>query len=353
MSSSPRQMPPQPGCPTTRITEWAALGELNTFGVEACARWLARLEDPQELPALLGLPDFADTPSLVLGGGSNTLFTGDYPGLVVLMANRGIQVESGDGDSDRIRVAAGENWDRFVRWSLEQGYCGLENLILIPGSVGAAPIQNIGAYGVEVASFIESVRVWDRDASDFRVLAANECRFAYRDSLFKQQRNRFLVTELTLRLPRQGEPQLDYAGVREALAERGIESPSATEVAGAVESLRLAKLPNPAEIGNAGSFFKNPVVSRPEAARLAARHPELPVFPLQDGNCKLSAAWLIEACGLKGQREGAAGVSERHALVLVNHGGASGADIWRLAEQIRAQVEDHFAVRLEAEPVVV
>ena len=353
MSSSPRQMPPQPGCPTTRITEWAALGELNTFGVEAHARWLARLEHPQELPALLALPAFADTPSLVLGGGSNTLFTEDYPGLVVLMANRGIQVESGDGESDRIRVAAGENWDRFVRWSLEQGYCGLENLILIPGSVGAAPIQNIGAYGVEVASFIESVRVWDRDASDFRVLAADECRFAYRDSLFKQQRDRFLVTDLTLCLPRQGELRLDYSGVRETLADRGVTEPTARDVAAAVESLRLAKLPNPAEIGNAGSFFKNPVMSRQEADRLAARHPALPVFPLQDGTCKLSAAWLIEACGLKGLRQGAAGVSERHALVLVNHGGASGAEIWDLAEHIRARVGDQFGVQLEAEPVVV
>ncbi|MDQ2070074.1 UDP-N-acetylmuramate dehydrogenase [Natronospira bacteriovora] len=330
----------------------ADLTACNTFAVPARAAWLAQVEDPAHLPELMAAAGEAGLPRLVLGGGSNVLFTGDYPGLVLLMANRGITVEPGESGHDRVRVAAGENWDAFVRWSLAQGYCGLENLILIPGSVGAAPIQNIGAYGVEVAAFIDHVRVWDRETGAFRELSAPDCRFAYRDSLFKQERDRYVVVEVSFRLPKAGLPRLDYRGIREMLAERGIQEPSAADVAAVVEALRRSKLPDPSQTGNAGSFFKNPVVPLARAEALRRQHPDLPLFELPEGQCKLSAAWLIERAGLKGWRQGAAGVSERHALVLVNHGGASGAEVWAVARTVMDTVADRFGVQLEPEPLV-
>ncbi|MBA1147660.1 UDP-N-acetylmuramate dehydrogenase [Ectothiorhodospiraceae bacterium WFHF3C12] len=330
----------------------APLASRTTFDVPAVAAWLAELTRPQALPELLARPEFRDLPRLVLGGGSNVLFTRDFDGLVVALANRGIDVVESAEEVDRVRVSAGENWDGFVRWSLGAGYVGLENLVLIPGSVGAAPFQNIGAYGVEVETFIESVDAWDHDAARFVTLQREECAFAYRDSLFKQQRGRFVITSVLFRLPRSRPLCLDYAGVREELAAMGVTSPTATDAASAVERLRLRKLPNPADIGNAGSFFKNPVVPATQARSLQASHPQLPVFHLEDGSCKLSAAWLIQQCGFKGYREGDAGVSDKHALVLVNHGNATGAELMSLAERIRNAVRESFGVGLEPEPVV-
>jgi UDP-N-acetylmuramate dehydrogenase len=252
----------------------------------------------------------------------------------------------------RVRVAGGENWDSFVRWSLAAGFCGLENLILIPGTVGAAPIQNIGAYGAELSEFVDAVEAWDRNAESFVRLDHAACAFTYRDSVFKRNPHRYLVTAVEFLLPRKRPLRLDYAGIREELRALGVAAPTPATVGQAVERLRRRKLPDPAKIGNAGSFFKNPIIARDRLDALRDAYPNLPAYPHGESQRKLSAAWLIEACGLKGAREGAAGVSEQHALVLVNHGGATGAEIWALATRIRETVAARFGVNLEPEPVI-
>lgn len=332
----------------------ADLAALTTFRVPACARVLAELYQARALGELLATEEIAHANAcFVLGGGSNVLFTRDYPGAVLRIATRGIDVVDERDGFVRLRVAAGENWDGLVRWTLARGLAGLENLILIPGTVGAAPIQNIGAYGVELAEFVVAVEAWDGERNSFVRLGREECGFAYRDSRFKREPGRFIVTAVELELPRERELRLDYRGVREELQAMAITAPTHDDVARAVERLRLRKLPNPAEIGNAGSFFKNPLVARERAQALEADYPGLPVYPTDDvGRAKLSAAWLIEAVGFKGRRDGAAGVSEKHALVLVNHGGATGADILTLAGQIRAAVTERFGVTLEPETKV-
>ena len=334
------------------LIEQAPLAARNTLRVAARARLLAEVRDAAKLPELLEFPAVRDRPLLVLGEGSNLLLTGDFDGTVVAMATRGVQVEQ-DGDVARIAVAAGERWDDFVRWTLGQGFAGLENLILIPGTVGAAPIQNIGAYGTEVAEFVESVEAWDLHERRVVSLDNAACAFAYRHSLFKREPGRYIVTAVRFALPRQRELRTDYAGIREELARMGVDKPAPFHVAEAVVHLRTRKLPDPAVIGNAGSFFKNPIVDATLGESLKREHPDLVAWPGSDGGWKLSAAWLIEAAGLKGYREGDAGISNRHALVLVNHGHASGAELWGLAQKVIAGVEATFGVRLEPEPVVV
>jgi len=334
------------------LIENAALATRNTLRVAARASLLAEIRDAARLPHLLDFPAVRAGRLLVLGEGSNVLFTGDFDGTVLVMATRGVQVQS-DGDSARIAVAAGERWDDFVRWTLGQGYAGLENLILIPGTVGAAPIQNIGAYGCEVAEFIESVEAWDIRERRVATLDRATCAFAYRDSLFKREPGRYIVTAVRFVLPRNRPLRTDYAGIDEELRRMGVDKPAPFHVAEAVVHLRTRKLPDPAVIGNAGSFFKNPIVEASQCEALKREHPGLPVWPQPDGHCKLSAAWLIESCGFKGRREGDAGISNRHALVLVNHGHATGPQLWALAQQVIAGVREKFGVALEPEPVVI
>ncbi len=336
--------------PPYRLTENASLAAYTSFAVRARAARFAEVRDARAIPDILAA---ADGPVLILGGGSNVLFTRDYPGLVVHLATRGITSEQAGASGSRVRVAAGEIWDSFVRWSLTNAFSGLENLILIPGSVGAAPIQNIGAYGVEVADFIAAVRAWDRSANAWHTLTREECAFEYRDSIFKREPGRFVVTEVIFELPRQRPLVLDYAGVRDELAAMGVAQATPLTVGAAVERLRRRKLPDPMVLGNAGSFFKNPVVSEVRAAELRTLHPGMPVYPLGGQGAKLSAAWLIEQCGFKGFREGDAGVSDKHALVLVNYGDASGAEIWALAQKIRTAVAERFGCELEPEPRIV
>ncbi|MGA0588297.1 UDP-N-acetylmuramate dehydrogenase [Dyella sp. KRB-257] len=330
----------------------APLAHRNTLRVAAKAHLLAEIRDASKLPELLAFPAVKSGPVLVLGEGSNVLFAGDYPGTVLAMATQGVQVES-EGDTARVAVAAGERWDDFVRWTLGQGLAGLENLILIPGTVGAAPIQNIGAYGTEVAEFIESVEAWDTGEQRVVTLDHADCKFGYRDSRFKREPGRYIVTAVRFVLPRNHELHLDYAGIREELERMGVARPAPFHVAEAVVHLRTRKLPDPAVIGNAGSFFKNPIVEAATGEALRRAHPELVAWPAINGRWKLSAAWLIEAAGLKGHREGDAGISHRHALVLVNHGHATGPELWALAQQVIARVRDMFGVTLEPEPVVV
>ncbi|MFC5435399.1 UDP-N-acetylmuramate dehydrogenase [Rhodanobacter umsongensis] len=334
------------------LIENASLANRNTLRVEARAALLAEIRDATKLPELLDFPAIRHGRLLVLGEGSNVLFTGDFGGTVLAMETRGVQVEN-DGDRTRIAVAAGERWDDFVRWTLGHGYAGLENLILIPGTVGAAPIQNIGAYGCEVAEFVESVEVWDTRERRVATLDHATCGFAYRDSLFKHEPGRYIVTAVRFVLPRSRPLRTDYAGIREELARMGVDKPAPFHVAEAVVHLRTRKLPDPSVIGNAGSFFKNPIVDAALADALKHEHSELTVWPQPDGRCKLSAAWLIEAAGFKGLRDGDAGISNRHALVLVNHGHATGPQLWALAQRVMLGVREKFGVALEPEPVVI
>ncbi|MHB8446481.1 MAG: UDP-N-acetylmuramate dehydrogenase [Rudaea sp.] len=336
-----------------RVTEDADLSRRNSFRVAAHAQWLIEIGDMRALPEVFGLGAVKRSPLLILGEGSNVLLTRDWPGVVLAPAMRGIRILEDRGDAALVRVEAGENWNDFVHWSLGHGFAGMENLILIPGSAGAAPIQNIGAYGVEVREFIETVETFDRSANRIVRLVNADCAFAYRDSLFKREADRFVVTAAELLLPRRRELRLDYAGVREELAAMRIAAPNHAAVADAVMRLRTRKLPNPGQIGNAGSFFKNPVVPPALANELRRENPALPTWPGDTGQCKLSAAWLVEACGFKGLREGDAGVSERHALVLVNHGTATGAQIRALAQRVVDAVQTRFGIRLEPEPRIV
>ncbi|MFO1406194.1 MAG: UDP-N-acetylmuramate dehydrogenase [Steroidobacteraceae bacterium] len=330
-----------------------SLAARNTLRVEARALRHAVVRDPSALPSLLAHDEVAGGPVMVLGQGSNVLFAGDFDGLVIEPAWRRVHVVLEDDDGAIVRADAGASWDGLVDWSLASGYAGLENLALIPGLVGAAPIQNIGAYGSEVGEFVTTVEAYDRSTATLRRLAAVDCAFGYRDSLFKRDADRWIVTALELRLARTREPNLGYGGLREELAARRIERPTPPQVAQAVRQLRRRKLPDPAAIGNAGSFFKNPVVPAATAASLALGHPGLPVHPAGPGQAKLSAAWLIEDAGLKGYRVGDAGVSAQHALVLVNHGHASGDELLAVARHVAATVEARHGVRLEPEPRIV
>jgi UDP-N-acetylmuramate dehydrogenase len=293
-------------------------------------------------------------PLLVLGEGSNLLFAGDVAGIVLAIELADLRVIEEQADHALVRADAGADWDALVRWTLDHGLQGLENLALIPGTVGAAPIQNIGAYGGEVGEFIDSVEAFDRDDGVLRTLSAVDCAFGYRESRFKREPARWIVTAVTFRLPREHALRLDYAGIREELAAMSVEQPTARDVADAVTRLRRRKLPDPTVIGNAGSFFKNPLVDATTADALKSSHPKLPVFPGGDPALrKLSAAWMIEASGWKGHRDGDAGVSAQHALVLVNHGRASGAQLLDLARGVAASVHERFDVQLEPEPRII
>ena len=336
-----------------QLAEDVSLAGRNTFRVPARTAMMA---DVSRADALAGLFEFArlrEGPVLVLGEGSNLLFAGDFPGMAICLTMAGVRIVQEDADSALVRAEAGLNWNDLVAWTLARGLVGLENMALIPGTVGAAPIQNIGAYGVEVGEFIETVEAFQRDTGQLKQLAREDCALGYRDSLFKRESERWVVTAVELRLPRRRELRLDYAGVKEELAAMGVDAPRASQVAEAISRIRTRKLPNPAVLGNAGSFFKNPVVDAAVAEAMKARHSTLPVFPGGDGQRKLSAAWLIEACGWKGFREGDAGVAAQHALVLVNHGQATGAQLLGLARRIAASVHERFGIVLEPEPRII
>ena len=337
------------------LTENAPLDRLNTFGVAARTRWLARVDALSALPAAIGDPRVAGLPLLVLGDGSNVLLTRDWPGLVLSITAGAVSHAVGADGRHRVRAEAGFGWNALVEWTLARGIGGLENLISIPGRVGAAPIQNIGAYGVELDQFVEAVEVYDLIDARFVRLPRAECDFGYRDSRFKSaaDRDRHIVCAVEFVMPSARVLRLDYPGVREELAAMGVDQPQPADVARAIAAIRRRKLPDPAVIGNAGSFFKNPLVPRQRAEELAARHPGIPVHPAGSDQAKLSAAWLIEASGMKGRRVGDAAVSEQHALVLVNHGRASGAELWQMAVQVISAVSARFGIELEPEPRII
>jgi UDP-N-acetylmuramate dehydrogenase len=330
-----------------------SLQQFNTFGIPARARRYLRVEDPAQLTALVADPELAALPRLVLGGGSNLLITHDEVDLLVLhMALMGKEIVGETPDAILVRARAGENWHAFVQWTLDQGLGGLENLSLIPGTVGASPIQNIGAYGAETKDLFHSLTAFDFSTGETRSMDAAACRFAYRDSVFKHEDGRSLaVLDVTFALPRAWTPNLRYAELARELD--GVAAPSPRQVADAVIAIRRRKLPDPAEIGNAGSFFKNPVVSGEHCAQLLASWPNLVHHLQPDGSEKLAAGWLIDQCGWKGKSLGRAGVYPKQALVLVNNGGASGEEVWALAKAIQADVQAKFGVLLEPEPVFI
>ncbi|HEX8956956.1 MAG TPA: UDP-N-acetylmuramate dehydrogenase [Burkholderiaceae bacterium] len=335
------------------ISRDISLSGYNTFGLEARAERFLSLTDASQV-TLLSEAAFSGMPRLILGGGSNVLLTRDFPGLVIHVELKGITLLEEDDVVRRIRVAAGENWHGFVMWTLAHGYGGLENLSLIPGSAGAAPIQNIGAYGVEAGELIESVTVYDFTSGTTSTLSRAECAFGYRDSVFKHAlRDSALILDVTFALPKAWRPNTRYAEVAQELAARNVLAPSARAISDAVIAIRKRKLPDPAVIGNAGSFFKNPVVPAAQRDALLQMHPHLVSYIQPDGSYKLAAGWLIDQCGWKGKSLGNAGVYEKQALVLVNRGGATGEEVWRLAQAVQADVEARFGVRLEPEPVVV
>jgi UDP-N-acetylmuramate dehydrogenase len=319
--------------------------------VAASAALLLAIESEEDV---LALPAFDPARDFLLGGGSNVVFATDVPGTVYHNAIPGLAiVEDGPGHG-LLEAGAGENWHRLVRWTLEHGYSGLENLSLIPGLAGAAPIQNIGAYGVELASVLDRVTAWDWRRGTWASFSREDCRFGYRDSLFKSgEPDRYLITSIRLRLSRVFQPRLEYAGLQEELAAGGVGRPTALDVSDAVMRIRRRKLPDPSVCGNAGSFFKNPVVEAALAEDLLAQHPGLPAWPAGADRVKLSAAWMVERCGLKGLIDGDAAVSGQHALVLVNRGVATGADIVRLARKVQSVVADAFGILLEPEPRLV
>lgn len=330
------------------------LRSLNTFGIDASASAYLKITSAAMLDAVASDASLAGMPRLVLGGGSNLLLTGDYPGLVLHMATSGIELVGEDDDAFYIRAAAGENWHRFVLWTLEHGFPGLENLSLIPGSVGACPIQNIGAYGVELKDRFHALTAFDMVDKKTFVLDREACGFGYRDSIFKHAlRDRAVILDVTFALPKRWQANIRYADVAQELAAGGIDAPSARQISDAVIAVRTRKLPDPAVIGNAGSFFKNPVVSQDVRDTLLARCPDLVSYAQADGSWKLAAGWLIDRAGWKGRSLGAAGVYEKQALVLVNRGGAKGREIAGLAAAIQADVQEKFGVALEPEPVFV
>jgi UDP-N-acetylmuramate dehydrogenase len=331
------------------------LRDRNTFHLDVRAACLATVHDVGLLPEVLGHPAVGGLPVMTLGEGSNLLFAAPrHEGLLLHLTGRAARIVADEGSHARVHVEAALPWDSLVDWTLQQGLQGLENLALIPGQSGAAPIQNIGAYGVEVREFLVAVHAFDRAAGRDETLGVDDCGFGYRDSVFKRDPDRRIVTALELRLPRSGPTRTAYAGLAEELAAMGDAPATPRNVAEAVRRLRRRKLPDPAVLGNAGSFFKNPLVARDVAERLQASHPDAPVHPGPHADQrKLSAAWLIERAGWRGFRDGDAGIAAQHALVLVNHGRASGAELLGLARRVAESVLREFGVQLEPEPRIV
>lgn len=335
---------------TVQWQEQVSLKPYNTYGIDVKARYFTQAHDDQEVRQALAQAQQTGVPVLVIGGGSNLLLTRDIDALVLHMASRGRRVLSDDGERIVVEAEAGEPWHPFVQWTLAQGCCGLENLSLIPGTVGAAPMQNVGAYGVEIKDVFVGLTALDRETGELRDFGLAECAFGYRDSLFKRNPGRWLILRVRFALSRTLQAHLDYGPVRQRLAEQGVTEPTAQAISEAICSIRREKLPDPAELGNAGSFFKNPVVSAELVERIRAQYPGVVAYPQADGQVKLAAGWLIEQAGWKGHREGDAGVHRLQSLVLVNYGQASGAQMHALARRIQADILERFGVELEMEP---
>ena len=338
----------------------------NSFGIVARAQHLARITGEADVQALRDDAEWRSAPRFVLGGGSNIVLTGDVKPLVLKVEIMGLRLVEETSRAWVVEAGAGENWHEMVRWTVEQGFPGLENLALIPGTVGGAPVQNIGAYGVELQDRFESLDAIDLDTGRTFTLDAAQCAFGYRDSVFKHVpagandfglAGRALITRVRFRLPRPWKPVLGYVDLEKKVAETANVAPTAMQIFDWVVAIRRAKLPDWRVLGNAGSFFKNPTVTPEQCADIIARDPKIVHYPMDDGSIKLAAGWLIDACGWKGKSVGNAGVYERQALVLVNRGGSAdpvtGGEVMTLAKAIQTSVYERFGIRLEPEPVVV
>ena len=353
------------------VEKQVALQPHNTFGIAARAQELVRIGSQQDLLAVLADPNLRDKPKFVLGGGSNIVLTGDVKPLVLKVEMKGRRLLGQTNRAWLVEAEAGENWHDLVAWTLAQGLPGLENMALIPGTVGASAVQNIGAYGVELQDRFDSLDAMDLHTGQVFTLDAAQCAFSYRDSVFKHApavgpegsqgmglAGRALILRVRFALPRPWKPVLGYADLERRMAFEGVTAGEITpeRLFDWICEIRRAKLPDPAVIGNAGSFFKNPTVTVEQCADIIARDPKVVHYPMPDGSIKLAAGWLIDACGWKGKTVGRAGVYEKQALVLVNRGGSSdpvtGGEVMTLARAIQTSVYERFGLRLEPEPVV-
>ena len=337
-----------------QIESGVSLKPYNSFRLPAVAGTLVRIASDADVRQVVDHPRLGLAPKFVLGGGSNIVLTRDMPQVVLKVEVRGIRLVRETPEAWIVEAGAGENWHELVAHTLARGMPGLENLALIPGSVGASPVQNIGAYGVELQDRFESLDAVDLCTGRGFTLASEMCRFGYRDSVFKHSlAGRAVITRVRFRLPRPWRPVLGYLDLERKRAETGIRDPGPQQIFDWVCAIRRAKLPDPAVVGNAGSFFKNPIVTIEQCRDIIGRDPEVVHYPLPDGSVKLAAGWMIDACGWKGKSVGQAGVYERQALVLVNRGNAIGSEVMTLARAIQESVYGRFGIRLESEPVVV
>lgn len=327
-----------------------SLKKLNTFGIDAKARYFAEFTSVGELSQLLVHPSFISTPRLILGGGSNILFTKDFEGLVLQNKIKGKEIVWENNHEVLVKAGAGEVWHEFVLFCIEKNLGGLENLSLIPGTVGAAPIQNIGAYGMELKDTFESLEAVETDTGQLKLFSLNDCAFGYRDSIFKKHlKGKYIVTSVTFRLSKNPVFNTSYGAIQSTMEEMGVQEITIKAISDAVCSIRKSKLPDPAVIGNAGSFFKNPEIPENEFAKLKLIYPEIPSFKTVPGMVKVPAGWLNEQCGWKGKVVGQTGVHKNQALVLVNHGNAQGEEVKNLATAIQKSVKEKFGIDLEME----
>lgn len=336
----------------TDIQHDQSLKRLNTFGLDTKASRYASPRDVDTLNRLLEDESRGQAPILIVGEGSNILFLNDFEGMVLKPGMKGIEPLEENGEDLLVRVGAAENWDKWVAYALEQGWYGLENLSLIPGSVGSSPVQNIGAYGVELKDHFDSLNAWDLKLNRHVKLERESCRFGYRSSIFKEEaRGRYIITHVTFRLHKKAALHLDYGNVKEVFTKAGGRSPG--DLRNAVIAIRRSKLPDPEQFGNAGSFFKNPMIDRTLFNCIRVDHPDVPSYPDDGNQMKIPAAWLIEKSGWKGKRIGNVGTWPTQPLVIVNYGGATGQDIFEFSERIREDAERLFGINLEREVQVI
>ncbi len=331
------------------IAENVSLKNLNTFGVDAGARWFTEINTEEDLKGLFADDHLKSLPRLILGGGSNMLFTGDFEGLVIHITIHGVQNRI-EGDDVYVSAGGGEVWNDLVNYCVQHGFAGMENLSLIPGSVGASPVQNIGAYGVELMDIFHSCRAFEIASGEIVTFSREQCNFSYRDSVFKSDyKGLYIITEVTFKLSRIFTPNLSYGAIQQELDKRDIIKPTIKDVSDVVSHIRVSKLPDPKTIGNAGSFFKNPIIPVGKFIQLQSNFPDIVHYPVEEGFVKLAAGWMIEQCGWKGKVSGNTGTWKNQALVLVNHGKATGNEIFNFSELIIQSVSEKFDLTLERE----
>lgn len=331
-----------------------SLRPYNTFGIDVKASAFGSFENAGALTEIFNHPSVKGLPYMILGGGSNVLFTKDYHGLILKNEVKGITLVGEDDQHYYVKAGAGENWHQFVLYCIKHGYAGLENLSLIPGNVGASPMQNIGAYGVEVKDRFESLEAWHIATGAIKTFTKEECAFGYRESVFKRQyKDQYIILSVTFKLLKNSEINVSYGAIQTELDAMGIVNPGIADVSNAVINIRNSKLPNPEVLGNAGSFFKNPVVSNEVYEAIAKEFPDAPHYPASEGMVKLAAGWLIEKAGWKGKRIGNCGMHAKQALVLVNYGGASGDEIYAHSTRVLESIKETFGVELEREVNIV